>query len=148
MTTEQKIIRAKVGLLELAKQLGNVSQACKMMGYIALAVEQPGFGQVRIANEMRKRGSHRLARRRALCVATPRSRGDEEAAQGAGGQVRPGVPGVDRCNTDDEGEDDPSLITLDNKTRPLTGIECQIELRLIHNMHRLVQLERIASASV
>src|SRR5262249_48245521 len=26
-------IRAKVGLLELAKQLGNVSQACKMMGY-------------------------------------------------------------------------------------------------------------------
>jgi hypothetical protein len=33
MTTEQKIIRAKVGLLELAKQLGNVSQACQMMGY-------------------------------------------------------------------------------------------------------------------
>jgi hypothetical protein len=33
MTTEQKIIRAKVGLLELAKQLGNVSQACKMMGW-------------------------------------------------------------------------------------------------------------------
>jgi Winged helix-turn helix len=32
MTTEQKINRAKVGLLELAKQLGNVSQACKMMG--------------------------------------------------------------------------------------------------------------------
>ena len=31
MTTEQKIIRAKVGLLELAKQLGNVSQACKIM---------------------------------------------------------------------------------------------------------------------
>src|SRR5262249_24007644 len=33
MTQEQKIIRAKVGLLELAKQLGNVSQACKMMRY-------------------------------------------------------------------------------------------------------------------
>ncbi len=33
MTKEQKIIRVKVGLLELAKQLGNVSQACKMMGY-------------------------------------------------------------------------------------------------------------------
>jgi hypothetical protein len=31
MTKEQKIIRAKVGLLELARQLGNVSQACKMM---------------------------------------------------------------------------------------------------------------------
>jgi hypothetical protein len=27
------IIRAKIGLLELAKQPGNVSQACKMMGY-------------------------------------------------------------------------------------------------------------------
>ena len=33
VTQEQKIIRAKLGLLELAKQLGNVSQACKMMGY-------------------------------------------------------------------------------------------------------------------
>jgi transposase InsO family protein len=33
MTTEQKVIRAKVGLLELAKQLGNVSQACRVMGY-------------------------------------------------------------------------------------------------------------------
>ncbi|MFZ5998742.1 MAG: IS481 family transposase [Nitrospirota bacterium] len=33
MTTEQKIIRNKVGLLELAKHLGNVSQACKVFGY-------------------------------------------------------------------------------------------------------------------
>ena len=33
MTKDQKIIRAKIGLLELAKQLGNVSQACKVMGY-------------------------------------------------------------------------------------------------------------------
>jgi hypothetical protein len=30
---ERKVIRAKVGLLELAKQLGNVSKACKVMGY-------------------------------------------------------------------------------------------------------------------
>jgi len=29
MTAEQKIIKTKVGLLELAKQLGNVSRACR-----------------------------------------------------------------------------------------------------------------------
>ena len=33
MTKDQKIIRAKAGLLELAKQLGSVSQACKIMSY-------------------------------------------------------------------------------------------------------------------
>jgi hypothetical protein len=33
MTREQKVIRGKVGLLELAKQLGSVSQACKIMSY-------------------------------------------------------------------------------------------------------------------
>jgi hypothetical protein len=34
MTTQQdKILKPKLGLLELAKQLGNVSQACKIMGY-------------------------------------------------------------------------------------------------------------------
>jgi transposase InsO family protein len=30
---EQKVIKPKLGVLELAKQLGNVSQACKFMGY-------------------------------------------------------------------------------------------------------------------
>ena len=33
MTKHQKVIREKIWLLELAKQLGNVSQACKMLGY-------------------------------------------------------------------------------------------------------------------
>lgn len=33
MTVEQKIIKNKLGLLELAKHLGNVSQACKVFGY-------------------------------------------------------------------------------------------------------------------
>jgi hypothetical protein len=33
MTTAQKIIRTEVGLPELAKELGNVSRACRLMGY-------------------------------------------------------------------------------------------------------------------
>lgn len=33
MTTEEKIIKNKLGLIKLAKTLGNVSQACKVMGY-------------------------------------------------------------------------------------------------------------------
>ena len=34
MSTQQaKVIKPKLGLLELAKQLGNVSQACQIMGY-------------------------------------------------------------------------------------------------------------------
>ena len=33
MTNWQKIIKTKIGILELARQLGNVSQACKVMGY-------------------------------------------------------------------------------------------------------------------
>lgn len=33
MTTNQKIARRKLSLLELAADLGNVSKACKVMGY-------------------------------------------------------------------------------------------------------------------
>jgi transposase InsO family protein len=93
MTKEQKIIKGKAGLLELAKQLGNVSQTCKMLGYsrdsfyrfkelydkggelalqemsrkkpilanrtapeiaariVEFSLEQPAFGQIRVAND-------------------------------------------------------------------------------------------------
>ena len=33
MTTEQEVICAKVAVLELARQLGDVSQACRIIGY-------------------------------------------------------------------------------------------------------------------
>ena len=33
MTMQEKVIRNKVGLLRLGKELGNVSRACKLFGY-------------------------------------------------------------------------------------------------------------------
>jgi hypothetical protein len=33
MTVQEKLIRNKLGLLELASYLGNVSEACRVMGY-------------------------------------------------------------------------------------------------------------------
>ena len=98
MTTDKKIIKARVGVLELAKQLGNVSDACKIMGYsrdtfyrykelydaggeealkdvsrrkpitknrvepeieeavCRLAIDNPALGQLRVSNELRKKG--------------------------------------------------------------------------------------------
>lgn len=97
-SVQQKVIKHKIGLLNLAAELGNVSRACKVMGFsrdtfyryqaavetggvealidanrrkpniknrveestevavTAFALEQPAFGQVRVSNELRKRG--------------------------------------------------------------------------------------------
>jgi transposase InsO family protein len=98
MTVNEKIIKNKLGLLNLAEELGNVSRACKVMGFsrdtfyrykaameeggieslidqnrrkpnlknrvdsntesevVSIATDNPAFGQVRVSNELRKKG--------------------------------------------------------------------------------------------
>lgn len=98
MKIEEKIIKNKLGVLKLGEMLGNVSQACKVMGYsrdsfyrfkdayenggeqalldmnkkvpnvknrveeaiekavVEIAIENPALGQVRVSNEMKKKG--------------------------------------------------------------------------------------------
>jgi len=65
MTREQKIIRAKVGLLELAKKLGNVSQACKMMGYSRDSFNRSGNCTTKAASwrlTFPRKSGHRVTR--------------------------------------------------------------------------------------
>jgi hypothetical protein len=108
MTDGAEVIKTKLGLLELAKQLGNVSRACRIIGYsresfyqfkelyatggeaalqeisrrkpilksrvaaeveaavVALALEQPRWGPVRVANEVSSAGVGCVWQRRDL----------------------------------------------------------------------------------
>ncbi len=44
MTTSEKVIKNKLGLLELSQQLGNVSRACKIMAKLRQSEEAGNEG--------------------------------------------------------------------------------------------------------
>ena len=69
MTKDQKIIKAKVGLSELAKQLGNVSQACKMLGY-----SRDSFYRFKASTTRRRSGAARDQPQEADCGEPGRAR--------------------------------------------------------------------------
>src|SRR5262249_14249697 len=62
---------------------------------VELAIAEPAWGQVRVANEPAKRGTTVSAAGRALHLAAARSDDDEAAPEGAGGEGRPGRPHLD-----------------------------------------------------
>ncbi|MEN8518034.1 hypothetical protein [Burkholderia sp. RS02] len=49
MIQEQKIIRGKVGMLELVRQLGNVAQVCRRMGYLRDSFYDSGSCTIEVA---------------------------------------------------------------------------------------------------
>ena len=106
MTTDKKIIKARVGVLELAKQLGNVSEACKIMGYsrdtfyrYKDAVDEGGVQDlVGFAAGARVVGGEGLAdrRRRRLHLLDVRRHGAGQLRESAetGAEVRPEEFGI------------------------------------------------------
>jgi hypothetical protein len=75
MTNERKVIRAKVGLLELARQLGHVSQACKIMGGAAQGSARAARGMAAEGTAGTASTASRSSMRKAARSRWPRSPG-------------------------------------------------------------------------